>query len=718
MTVDAYGLSGRSPVHRFSAQRMLADLMEKRWMDAIAPVALLVAVVIYFALTVPELYNAANTVTTTQILAEMGLLALAMTVVVLGGGIDLSVGSIFAVSNAVAVICFKLYELPVLAVFVIAIGVGALCGSINGAIISIFKTRPFITTLVTLLTFRTVAIYLDQEYSPRVSVLFREDVVWTFLARGSIAGLPVGFWVMLLMVVLFQFVITRTRFGWQVTALGASRTSARRAGMRLNRLSFTTYVISGSLAGLSGVLVAARLGQTSQTTGQGYELIALTAIIIGGVSLGGGKGTAARALLGALVTSGLYQGMLLMGYDNNLYQVVLAVVLLAFATLDIKYAKNRDKAIQKIFVVPGEVRLPALANIYEPGSVWNPNRRLTDAQPIGLGQLDGPEDVIVDRNGHLYCGDRRGYIWRFEGPDYTEGKIFCRVGGLPLGLAIDKDDNLVVCVGGMGLYAIDPQGQATALTTRTKRSWHRIRDDSAVRLADDLDIAPDGKIYFSDASTRFDGVEHMYETMEARPNGRVLCYDPETGETTTVVKNYAFPNGICVSHDGQSVLINSSVLARIDRLWIDGPKKGQLEPFLEDLPGYPDNTNRASDGTYWVAFASMRTPTFDLAVEDAGFRRRMLKELPLDEWIIHNMNTSCVFKVTEEGEVLESLWDETLEHHSLITSMREHDGHLFLGGLTNNRVGRVALPKREGATSSTSTRATAGLTTSGGVSHA
>ena len=691
MVVDAFPLTGQSTLHRFSLQRTVAELLSKRWMDAMAPVALLVGVVLYFSATTQGFLGSANLVTLTQILAEYGLLALALTVVLVGGGIDLSVGAVFGVSNGVCVILYKLYGWPVPLVVLVGVLVGLACGSVNGLLISYLRTRPFITTLVTLLLFRTMGLYLDLTYTTRVSAVNRVDPLWTSLSQARLAGLPIAFWIFLVAVLVLQIVLTRSRFGWQLVASGSSRTAARRSGMSLARVGFQSYLLSGALAGLSGTLVAARLEQTSQTTGQGLEFVALTAVIIGGVSLAGGKGTATRAFIGVLVVTCVYQGLITRGYDINAYFVVLAVVLLIFATLDIKYAKNRDRAIQKIFIVPADLDLKDLTDITRPGSVWNVNRRLTGAQSIGRGMVEGPEDVILDAEGRLYCGDRRGWVWRFSGANYEHGEVFSRVGGFPLGMAFDAQGNLLICVGGMGLYSITPDGTAKPLATQTKRSWYRIRDDSAIRLADDLDVVPDGRVFFSDASTRFDGTEYMFDVTEARPNGRVLCFDPSSGKTTTVVKNMPFPNGVCTAHDGESIFVASTITCSVWRYWVSGAQNGEFEPFLTNLPGFPDNINRASDGTYWMAFAGMRTPSFDLSLRDAGWRRRMLKQIPQDEWLMFNMNTSCVFRFDEAGNVLESFWDETQEDHSVITSMREYDGHLFLGGMHNDRVGRIRL---------------------------
>ena len=116
---------------------------------------------------------------------------------------------------------------------------------------------------------------------------------------------------------------------------------------------------------------------------------------------------------------------------------------------------------------------------------------------------------------------------------------------------------------------------------------------------------------------------------------------------------------------------------------------------LDNLPGYPDNINNSSDGHYWMSLVGMRCPALDLAWRMPGFRRRMAKRLPRDEWLFPNINTGCVLKFTEHGEVLETLWDLSGENHPMITSMREHRGYLYLGGIMNNRIGRYKIPNAD-----------------------
>ena len=125
----------------------------------------------------------------------------------------------------------------------------------------------------------------------------------------------------------------------------------------------------------------------------------------------------------------------------------------------------------------------------------------------------------------------------------------------------------------------------------------------------------------------------------------------------TVLRHLMFPNGICLAFDGQSILFAETFGYRISRYWFDGPKAGAVEPVIPNLPGLPDNINRASDGNFWCAIAGLRGPAMDLSLRMPDFRRRMIYRVAPDEWLFAQMNTGFVFKFNLQGEVLDALWD-------------------------------------------------------------
>ena len=315
----------------------------------------------------------------------------------------------------------------------------------------------------------------------------------------------------------------------------------------------------------------------------------------------------------------------------------------------------------------------------------------TDVTLIGLGRIEAPEDVILDRHDNLYAGSRHGDVICFFAPDYQRMEVFAHIGGQPLGMAFDRADNLYICIGGMGLYRIAPDGRVEKATDETNRSLTSVNDDSRLRLADDLDISDNGLIFFSEATIRYEMDEWPIDGLEARGNGRIICYDTNTGRTHTAVRGLKFPNGICIASDGQSILFAETFGCSVKRYWFEGPKKGAIEVVMDNLPGYPDNINLASDGNYWLALVGMRSPALDLAWRMPSFRTRMAKRVPVDEWLFPNINTGCVVKFNEKGEILDSLWDLRGVNHPMITSMREHRGYLYLGGISNNRIGRYRL---------------------------
>lgn len=672
---------------------LIGEILTKRWVDNLIPFLVLIAVVTTLGTIIPDFFTTGSLVDTTRQLGEFGIIVIAMMVVMVSGGIDLSVASTFALVNMSALGLTTLAGWPIGLVFIMSLLIGGLVGLVNGVLIGYMRLRAFLTTLVTLVIVRSVVDLLYLRYATDIAGKFPDSPLWDFLGAGALLQIPVSFWVLMIVAVAVHLVVSRMKPGWRIMAIGGARRSAYNVGISVKRDICLTYVAAGILVGLAGFLYATRLSSVGSDTGVGLELMVLTAAVVGGNSLGGGRGSAAKAVMGALTVLLLTNGLIRLGLQSGATQVFLGIMLLFAVIVDIRFIKNRYKILTKVYVSPTFFPLPE-APATEVGSTspYAANDRLRDVELIGLGKIDGPEDIILDNNDDLYTGNRIGDIIRFKAPDYKEPEVFAHCGGRPLGLSFDKNGNILVCIGGMGLYSIGKDRKITKLTDETDRTPWSIIDDSRLSLADDLDVAPDGRVFFSEATKRYEMHEWPVDCLESRGNGRILCYDPSTKKTKTLIRNLVFPNGICMAHDNNSFFFAETWGCRISRYWLNGSKAGKVESILPNIPGYPDNINRASDGNYWLALVGMRTPSLDLAMTMPGFRKRMSRRVASDEWMFPNINTGCVIKFNDRGEVLESFWDLGGKNHPMVTSMREHRGYLYLGGINNNRIGRIRLP--------------------------
>lgn len=682
--------------YKYVPDHVLGELLSKNWVDNAIPVLILILTGIVLGSLINGLISVSGLIGMSSQYGEVLLVTLGMTLVLLAGGIDLSVGSVFALANFVTLALFNMLGLPIGIAIVAALACGALVGAINGFLIGYLKLRAFLTTLVSMIIVRSIVDMLLLTYAVKIATPITESAIWDFISFETVAGLPMSFLTASVVAIATHVMLTRSRPGWRILAVGGSRRSAYNAGLPVRGTIATTYIMSGILSAAAGVFYAARLNAAGSDTGVGMEIVAITAAVVGGNSLGGGRGSVFKAVLGAIILLLVTNSVTRLGLPAGGNSLVLGLILLVAVGIDVKWLKNRAKVVSRVYVSPTHFELSPCPETAEGSdSPYAVNDRLADVELIGLGEIDGPEDPVLDAEGNLYAGTRHGDIIRFRAPDFAKPEIFVHIGGHPLGLTFDRAGNLLACVAGMGLYSISPDRKISKLTDQTNRSLFSVIDDSRMRLADDLDVAPDGRIFFSEATVRFDMSDWMVDALEARGNGRIISFDPQSGRTRTIIPNLRFPNGICMCRDDESFLFAETWGCSISRYWFAGAKAGKVEVVVPDLPGYPDNINRASDGGYWIALVGMRTPAFDRILTYPALRKRMVERVAPDEWLFPNMNFGCMIKIDIDGNVTDCLWDRSGKNHPMITSMREHRGWLYLGGVSNNRIGRYRIPSAD-----------------------
>jgi sugar lactone lactonase YvrE len=211
-------------------------------------------------------------------------------------------------------------------------------------------------------------------------------------------------------------------------------------------------------------------------------------------------------------------------------------------------------------------------------------------------------------------------------------------------------------------------------------------------LADDLAIAADGMIYFSDASI-YPLTDHLrMELLDGRPHGRLLAYDPNTRSTRVLLDSLYFANGVTLSPHEDCVLVTETGAYRVTRYWVAGPQKGRRDHFIENLPGFPDNITWNEKDTYWLALASPRKPAVEI-LQRHPFLRKIILRLP-QSWMPAPQATphGLVLGIDVNGQVIHNLQDPTGKHAMQVTSVLEHEGKLYLGTIGDNAIKRLTLP--------------------------
>ncbi|TRZ47909.1 SMP-30/gluconolactonase/LRE family protein [bacterium] len=316
------------------------------------------------------------------------------------------------------------------------------------------------------------------------------------------------------------------------------------------------------------------------------------------------------------------------------------------------------------------------------------NELLKAIEFLKIGNNYGPEDVAIDDQGRIYLAAHKGVIVRLQ-PDGTKPENWVNTNGRPLGIDFDNEGNLIVADAFRGLLSISPEGKIIELAT--------IADGIPIRYANDVDCGADGKIYFSDASTKFGAKESggpmegsLLEIMEHGGHGRLLVYDPATRQTKTLLSGLNFANGVAVSHDQTYVLINETGSYRVIRYWIAGPNKGKSEPIIENLPGFPDNISTGLEDRFWVALISPRNKLVD-DLSEKPFLRKMIQRMPK---FIRPKATAYghIIAIDGNGKILKNLQDP-MTGYPQNTSVIETKEFLYIGNLISPVVARLAKSK-------------------------
>lgn len=292
----------------------------------------LILLVVVIGIFSPEFRTPSNFLSLLRQSSINGLIAFGMTCVILTGGIDLSVGSVLALTTALCA-GFISNGMPVGVAMILSLILGTAFGAISGFMVTKGRLQPFIATLITMTVFRGLTlIYMNGK---PISNLGSSSLL-KFVGKGSVLGIPFPVILFIVVFIVFMFVLERTTFGRRVYATGSNAQAAKLAGVNINKTKLITYAISGCMAALSGLILLSRLGSAQPTLGDGYELDAIASVALGGTSMNGGRGRIWGTFVGVLIIAVLNNGLNILGVSSYYQDVVKGIVILIAVLSDRK----------------------------------------------------------------------------------------------------------------------------------------------------------------------------------------------------------------------------------------------------------------------------------------------------------------------------------------------------------------------------------------------
>ncbi len=291
----------------------------------------------------------------------------------------------------------------------------------------------------------------------------------------------------------------------------------------------------------------------------------------------------------------------------------------------------------------------------------------------------GAEDVVVATGGPdegcVFTGTEDGSLWRVS-HDGSSVERVARTGGRPLGLEIDPDGRLLVCDARRGVLRVDPRtGRSEAVVEQVFGRPLRFTNNAAIHS--------DGDLYFSDSSLHF-GIDHWKDDLVQDTRSGRLLRRGTGGGVSVVLEGLAFANGVAMAADESYVAVAETAGRSVCRLWLTGPHAGQIDFLCEDLPGYPDNIARGSDGLIWVTIASPTDPVVELLHVAPRLLRRQVTRIP-ERLQPAPKRTVRVQAYDDAGTLVHDLDVDTPDFH-MVTGVREHDGRVWVGTLHESAI--------------------------------
>ncbi|NLI90143.1 MAG: ribose ABC transporter permease [Epulopiscium sp.] len=301
-------------------------------------VIILLAISIVASILSPSFLSANNFFNVIRQITVAGIIGCGMTFVILTGGIDLSVGSILGLASVLSAGTLAATGNTLLAILV-AIGVGLLCGMVNGVLVARYEIPPFIATLGMMTLLRGCVLV----YTKGSPISIKEDS-YKIIGKGSIIGIPIPIIILVVVYVIGHYILTQTTFGRSVYAIGGNREAARLSGISTKTSEWAVYAINGLLCGVAAVILTARLGSAQSTSGQGIEMDAIAAVILGGTSLSGGTGFVLPTVIGAMIMGIIDNILTLMNVNPHATNIVKGIVILIAVLVDKKVKDLSAKA--------------------------------------------------------------------------------------------------------------------------------------------------------------------------------------------------------------------------------------------------------------------------------------------------------------------------------------------------------------------------------------